>query len=369
MATLVSPDMFGPGPFGTHAYAASMAGDGTANSSSLRRPSSPPQPVPRPRPRHFAVLSPVDSHPSLSSSSSGGAEWEDPDAPLLVAASPAASDGTEQFLDCYSDIPSAASSFCEAECSGLSMEDTSRLSTHSQLPAATASSSGAWQLELEQERHRREVAEAAAAELQQQLNEISATLFGWRSSTSSRSTATSSTGSQSGSGSSSSQQHQQQQQNGSFGCSEVATAAAATAASSSPAAALQAVLQGAAAQCLESAQQAAAAEQRAAAAEARAAEAAASAADAALVARLVSAMFASAAAASDLGAQWQAEQAVLERRLEQAARMQQAMLKHQREHRSEPEPWRQQLLNTAVSVGCSILGAATAVLIIRRTQA
>ena len=36
---------------------------------------------------------------------------------------------------------------------------------------------------------------------------------------------------------------------------------------------------------------------------------------------------------------------------------------------AEPEPWRQQLLNTAVSVGCSILGAATAVLIIRRSQA
>lgn len=35
---------------------------------------------------------------------------------------------------------------------------------------------------------------------------------------------------------------------------------------------------------------------------------------------------------------------------------------------AETEPWRQQLLNAAFCVGCSILGAATAVLIIRRTQ-
>ena len=32
---------------------------------------------------------------------------------------------------------------------------------------------------------------------------------------------------------------------------------------------------------------------------------------------------------------------------------------------ADPEPWRQQLLSTAVAVGCSVLGAAAAFLLIR----
>jgi hypothetical protein len=245
--------------------------------------------------------------------------------------------------------------------------------------AAAASGSASWRQQQEQQEERLQLerkgrleAESTAAELRQQLDDISALLFSYR----------------------------RQQQPECSGSSDGGS-------SSTPAlpALLGSVLQEAAAQSQLAAHDAA---------------------DAAYVARMVAGVCARAAAAADLGQQWEAERAVLKRRLEQAALMGEAMLKHQKEHSAggwvgrwvggwvahsgsrgcwhtrraqavrpllppapqacglsccltlflpplplcaDAEPWRQQLLNTTVSVGCLFLGAAAAVLIIRRSQA
>ncbi|PSC72800.1 hypothetical protein C2E20_3964 [Micractinium conductrix] len=300
--------MFAGGPLGAHAF---------VDGASVRRPSSPPQPVPRPR--GTAAYQPASG-------------WDDA---LDVSASPASSDATEQFLDCYSEPSSARASFDI----GTAMEEmlsgsVTRLSVPQLAAAAAAAAAAAGgrggggapsgspqeqavQQVVHQERQRRRAAETAAAELRGQLDEISALLF-------------------------------TSQQRGAAG-------RMASSHGPGPADLLRGVLAEAAAA------------QRAAAAAGAAAAAAAD--DAALVARMVACVCARAAVAADMGADWAAERAVLERRLDQAVRMGQAMLKHHKEHSAEPEPWRQQLLNTAVAVGCSILGAATAVLIIRRAQA
>lgn len=224
-------------------------------------------------------------------------------------------------------------------------------------PGTHASGASAADAVWLQERSQRLEAEAAAAELRRQLDDVAAVLFGAR-----RPSA---------------------------------------AASSSVAETLRAVLVEAAGEAVQQRLRADEAEQHAA--------------DAAYVARLVAGMCARAATAADLQARWADERALLERRLEQAARMGQAMLKHQKEHgagaaprrtfprpcptrgqarvlsvqgvrprryvaecrppascshpAAELEPWRQQLLSTAFAVGCSLLGGAAAVLIISRTQA
>lgn len=133
---------------------------------------------------------------------------------------------------------------------------------------------------VHQERQRRRAAETAAAELRGQLDEISALLF-------------------------------TSQQRGAAG-------RMASSHGPGPADLLRGVLAEAAAA------------QRAAAAAGAAAAAAAD--DAALVARMVACVCARAAVAADMGADWAAERAVLERRLDQAVRMGQAMLKHHKEH-------------------------------------
>lgn len=329
MAALLERELFGT--FGTHTYATSMttAAPSSSEAGSLpRRPLLPPQPVPV---RHQAA--------------GGGQSWED--AATQISASPASSDVTEQFLDCYSEIPSASSSL--GDDGGAAVEELisralPRLSTSPAADAlAAASSSGGstgssatWQ--LQQERQRRLAAETAVADLQHQLDDISAVLFAFRSDSRS-----SNSGGGGGTGAPPAQQAVHS------GTSPVVAAV------------LEGVLQEAAGRRAQAAEQAAALQQLLA-------DRTAAAAGEALVARLVAGICARAATAADLEAQWQAERALLERRLEQAARMGQAMLKHQKEHSAEPEPWRQQLLNTAFAVGCSILGAAAAVAIIRRAQ-
>jgi hypothetical protein len=49
--------------------------------------------------------------------------------------------------------------------------------------------------------------------------------------------------------------------------------------------------------------------------------------------------------------------------------MGEALLKHSKASSNAGEPWRHQLLNAAISVGCSLIGAAAAVFIIRNVQA
>ncbi|KAL4443682.1 hypothetical protein ABPG75_011419 [Micractinium tetrahymenae] len=349
MATLLSPasqDMFGAGHFGAAVYslaAASVAsvdagspgGSTDSTGGSVRRPSSPPQLVPRPR-----------QQPPFGTAHGS---WEDA---LQLGASPASSDA-EQFLDASSELPSAASSFCgDADSAAAAMEELlsrglPHLSAPDTLPHAAGSLSSAWpavdaasaKQQLQQERQRRVAAEAAAAELRNQMDEVAAQLFSFRSGQQLQPPCHASTAD----GHSS---------NGSPSDTDVA-------------ALLRAVL-GEAAAAVTAQQRRADAALAAAAAASAAAEGAA--ADAALVARMVAGMLGRAAAAEDQVATWQEEKALLERRLERAARMGQAVLKHRSEQSAEPEPWRQQLLNAAFCVGCSILGAATAALIIRRAQ-
>lgn len=183
-----------------------------------------------------------------------------------------------------------------------------RLSTSPAADAlAAASSSGGstgssatWQ--LQQERQRRLAAETAVADLQHQLDDISAVLFAFRSDSRS-----SNSGGGGGTGAPPAQQAVHS------GTSPVVAAV------------LEGVLQEAAGRRAQAAEQAAALQQLLA-------DRTAAAAGEALVARLVAGICARAATAADLEAQWQAERALLERRLEQAARMGQAMLKHQKEH-------------------------------------
>lgn len=351
MATLLSlagQDMFGPGQFGAAAYtlaaasvasveASSPGGSTGSTAGSVRRPSSPPQPVPRPR----------QQQPFASAHTS----WEDA---LELGASAASSDA-EQFLDASSEMPSAASSFgADADSAAAAMEELlSRglpplpapggLGPHAPAAAPSAlhsADSTSVTQQLWQERLQREAAEAAAAQLREQLDEVAAQLFCFRS-----------------------RQQQQQQP------TDASTSSTLSGNGSGPGADVPALVRS----VLVDAEAAVAAERRradAALAVAAAATTAAdgAAADAALVARMVAAALARAAAAEDLGAAWQGEKALLERRLERAAAMGQAVLKHRSGQGAETEPWRQQLLNAAFCVGCSILGAATAVLIIRRTQ-
>lgn len=169
-------------------------------------------------------------------------------------------------------------------------------------------------ISLQQERQRRLAAEAAAAGLRQQLDDISAALFSFRSSQGLDSSAS---GGQSSS------------------CCVTASGPAADAAAgeegASVAAELASVLLAAATQCQLSAAEAAAQRQRADAAEAAAAAAGSCASDAAYVARLVAGICARAAAVADLESSFAAERASLERRLQQATRMGHAMLKHSKE--------------------------------------
>lgn len=83
-------DVLRTGPLGS-----GMAPDSAAATrrSEEQLPRSPPQPVP-PRPQRGSA--PVAAQQPAASS----VEWEDA---LGVAASPASSDATEQFLDCYSE--------------------------------------------------------------------------------------------------------------------------------------------------------------------------------------------------------------------------------------------------------------------------
>lgn len=84
------------------------------------------------------------------------------------------------------------------------------------------------------------------------------------------------------------------------------------------------------------------------------------------VARMVAGICSRAGTTADLQAAWQEERRVLLTRLEQAAQLGAAMLRHkQQQQQHEPEPWRQQLVHAALAVGCSALGAAAAVAIIR----
>lgn len=339
MATLLSvpgQEMFGPGPWGpyTYATAADVASADVSAGTRPTRPGSPPQPIPR-------------SRAQQQQQPFGGAlsSWADY---AELSASPASSDVTDHFLDASSEPASAASSFGADADGSLAMDDMpgrglSRLSvtdalgaaTHALAAATDASSSTATsagpaagacsqlaaQLQLQQERQQRQAAQTAASGLRQQLDDMSALLFRYRSKV--------------------------PQQGTTGGISSNARPG------------LPALLQGVLAE-------AEAAVQRSAE---LAAGAASEAADAAHVARMVAGICARAALHADLGEQWGAERAALVRRLEQAARMGQAMLKHQKESSAEPEPWRQQLLNTALAVGCTCLGASTAVLIICRTQA
>lgn len=86
-------------------------------------------------------------------------------------------------------------------------------------------------------------------------------------------------------------------------------------------------------------------------------------------ARLASAACARASATADLHRQWTEEKAVLERRLEQSARLVEAMLKHSKQSERRPEPWQQQVLSGVLSLGGLALGAAAAALIITRWNA
>lgn len=85
-------DVLRTGPLGS-----GLAPDSTAatrrSEEAHERPRSPPQPVPRPRAGSAAVAA---QQPAAASP----VQWEDA---LGVAASPASSDVTEQFLDCYSE--------------------------------------------------------------------------------------------------------------------------------------------------------------------------------------------------------------------------------------------------------------------------
>lgn len=93
-------DMFAP--FGAHAYAtaaaaaAAMSAGNASRSSSAGRPFSPPQAVPRARQPPAAAC-------SRQPFGEGDADWQDASAAVQVAASPADSEATEQFLDCYSE--------------------------------------------------------------------------------------------------------------------------------------------------------------------------------------------------------------------------------------------------------------------------
>jgi hypothetical protein len=94
-------DMFAP--FGAHAYAtaaaaaaAAMSTGNASRSSGAGRPSSPPQAVPRARQLPAAAI-------SRQPFGEDAADWQDASAAVQVAASPADSEATEQFLDCYSE--------------------------------------------------------------------------------------------------------------------------------------------------------------------------------------------------------------------------------------------------------------------------
>ncbi|KAI3428187.1 hypothetical protein D9Q98_006567 [Chlorella vulgaris] len=315
MAASVLLDTFQQ-PFGaTHSYV-SMT-ERVSNNEGAELPRrllpSPPQPVPnRPRPRSDA--------------------WEDADSTSRISPSPT-SESSEHFLDCFSEAPSAGSSL--GDDNGVAADvlmagalaSARRTASDEPLAASSApASTYLWrqqaleeQQQLQEERQRRLVAEMAAAGLRQQLDDISALLFAYRSRCS---------------GSSS---------------------------SSSIRADGNRVVVAEVEDVLRSASQQDAAHQQ------QADSAAAAAEDAAFVARLAATMCVRAATLADVQAACFEERALLERRLEQSTRMGRAMLKHQKEHGSGAEPWRQQLLGTAFAVGCSVLGASAALLIIRRS--
>jgi hypothetical protein len=198
-------------------------------------------------------------------------------------------------------VPSIAGSFDDA---GSTAEDLIGrfLSRAAGTPASDGGRSPSLGQHLQQERQRRLAAETAAAELRQQLDDISAALFAFHGSNASSTTA---------------------------GSSEVLSLAAATLTSAEaeahPLPLLRSVLHQLTQRQRRESRQAAAQQQLLAGAD----EAAA---DQAMVARLVAGMLARAATTADLEEQWNAERALLERRLEQAAHMGQAMLRHHKEH-------------------------------------
>ena len=68
---------------------------------------------------------------------------------------------------------------------------------------------------------------------------------------------------------------------------------------------------------------------------------------------------------ADIESKYQEEMSALKRQLEQTRAMGEAVIKHRNRSGPAQEPWRQSLLNAALAIGCSALGAATAVFIIR----
>lgn len=87
MAALLSDMRFGAGAFAGHGYADALTTEAVRlDSAPVRRPASPPQPVPRPWGRQ---------QPAAAAT-----EWEEA---LEVSASPASSDATDRFLDCVSE--------------------------------------------------------------------------------------------------------------------------------------------------------------------------------------------------------------------------------------------------------------------------
>ena len=98
-------------PFGAHAYAtaaaaaAAMSAGNASRRSGAGRPSSPPQAVPRARQPPAAAC-------SRQPFGEGDADWQDASAAVQVAASPADSEATEQFLDCYSEGELATLGYC-----------------------------------------------------------------------------------------------------------------------------------------------------------------------------------------------------------------------------------------------------------------
>ncbi|KAL4858463.1 hypothetical protein ACK3TF_001441 [Chlorella vulgaris] len=314
MAASVLLDTFQQ-PFGaTHSYVSMTERVSNNEGAELprRRLPSPPQPVPnRPRRRSDA--------------------WEDADSTTRISPSPT-SESSEHFLDCFSEAPSAGSSLGDDNgvaadvLMGGALASARRTASDEPLAASSApASTYLWrqqaleeQQQLQEERQRRLVAEMAAAGLRQQLDDISALLFAYRSNSDSSS-------------------------------------------SSSSRADGNRVVVAEVEDVLRSASQQDAAHQQQADLAAAAAE------DAAFVARLAATMCVRAVTLADVQAACSEERALLERRLEQSTRMGRAMLKHQKEHGSGAEPWRQQLLGTAFAVGCSVLGASAALLIIRRT--
>lgn len=212
-------------------------------------------------------------------------------------------------------LAAAAAAVAPSAAAGTSVAGAAASGTSTAPAPSTSGPLAAGGISLLQERQRRLAAEAAVVTLRQQLDDISAALFSFRSS-------------QGLGGTGSNEQD-------SSGCSANASASAAVGSAgdegTSVAAEVAAALVAAATQCRLAAQEAAAQRQRADAAESAAAAAGGSASDAAYVARLVAGICARAAVAADLEASFAVERGSLERRLQQATRMGHAMLKHSKE--------------------------------------